>query len=604
MKYLRTKGLCGFALFFLLLLLSFNSAEEAFAGVKAGSGELRGVWVASVLGIDYPSTATADDRELRREADIILDNVKELGFNAVFLQVRPCADALYKSDIFPWSRYLTGTQGLAPTNGFDPLAYFVEEAHKRGLELHAWINPYRITASPGDNATLAFNHPALKYPELTVLHTDGKLYFNPGEPDARRLIIDGIEEILLNYDVDGIHMDDYFYPSGDFDDQANFQKYGDGVSNIEDWRRISNNVLIKDIKATVKSLKPDVAFGVSPFGIWANQASNPMGSETRGNESYYSSYADTKLWVEAGYLDYIMPQIYWNIGFEIADYQKLLKWWSDVVADTGVKLYIGQAAYRVVDAEAGSPWADGQEIRRQVALNRADSNVSGYCMYTYNSFMKNAALAQVIKEINSAPTVTVSDAPASGLGKLIDSPPGDVFPDITALPQKADIEYVAGLGIIKGYDDGKFYPYANIKRGDFVLMLTRMFDLPIERGLSNFDDVKPGDYYYDEIATAKAKGLILGVDGVHFAPAANITNQDLYVMAYRALFQMGAVDGIADEALLERYTDSNQIADYARQAIAYFTKTGVLTQTSLTPDTITNRADAAVFIANVTRSKP
>jgi len=568
-----------------LLFAGFSSilaVSDAYADER---DELRGVWVASVFGIDYPSKATTDDLALRNEATKVLDNIKEMGFNAVFLQVRPCSDALYKSNIFPWSQYLTGTQGTAPASGFDPLAYFTSEAHKRGLQLHAWVNPYRVTAVSEDNAKLSPNNPALKYPELTVLHTDGKIYFNPGEPAARQLIIDGIEEILRNYDVDGIHLDDYFYPSGDFADQETFHKYCGSFNNIADWRRNNNTELIKGIQAKMKEVKPSAAFGVSPFGIWANRASTPLGSDTSGNESYFRMFADTRLWVKEGYLDYIMPQIYWNIGFQAADYQKLLTWWTDVVSGANVKLYIGQAAYRAVDAKAGSEWHGGTEIRRQVDMNRKESSVSGYCMFTYNSFIKEPVLKNLLKEINT---------PNS-------SAPGSVFPDITVIPQKESIEYVASLGIIKGFDDGRFYPFENIRRGDFVLMLTRMFDLPIKQGLPNFADVGLGVYYYNEIATAKERALVNGIDGVNFAPIANITNQDLYVMAYRALNQMGSVYKEADESILETYTDGNQIADYARQAIAYFTETGVFTKNAINPTAIADRANAAEFIANVVR---
>jgi len=587
MKHLRKKGLC-ISLSCLMMLSACFAAEQTAGDVHAESEkELRGVWVASVFGIDYPSKATTDDRILRNEATVILDNIADMGFNAVFLQVRPCSDALYKSGIFPWSQYLTGTQGLAPNGGFDPLAYFVEEAHKRGLQLHAWLNPYRVTAVAEDNSKLSRENPASKFPELTVLHTDEKIYYNPGEPAARKLIIDGIAEILENYDVDGIHLDDYFYPGGEFADEATYQKYGGGFGNLADWRRNNNTMLIKDIQAKVRELKPEAVFGVSPFGIWANKGSHSLGSDTRGNESYTRQFADTRLWVKEGYLDYIMPQLYWQIGFEIADYQKLLPWWIDVASGTGVKLYIGLGAYRAVDAAASSEWYGGAEIRRQVSMNRQKAEVSGYCMFTYNSFIKNAALLNLIKELNHA-----------GVGGHT-----GVFPDIGNIPQRESIEYVASLGIIKGYDDGKFHPHANIRRGDFVLMLTRMFSLPIEKGLPNFADVASDMYYYDEIATAKAKGLILGLDGVHFAPDANITNQDLYVMAYRALAQIGRVEGEADESVLGRFADGSQIADYAREAIAHFTEAEVFKKSTIDPQKIADRANAAEFIANVVRSQ-
>ena len=185
MKNICKKGISVLLFFLLLWSVCFTQTAQAASIVHTGSGEFRGIWVATVLGIDYPSKATTNDKDLRNEATVILDNIKDMGFNVVFFQVRPCSDAFYKSNIFPWSQHLTGTQGLAPSNGFDPLAFFIEEAHKRGIELHAWINPYRITVSAGDNAKLAQSSPALKYPELTVLHSDGKMYFNPGEPAAR-----------------------------------------------------------------------------------------------------------------------------------------------------------------------------------------------------------------------------------------------------------------------------------------------------------------------------------------------------------------------------------------------------------------------------------
>jgi len=272
--------------------------------------EFRGVWVSSVFNLDYPSKKTTDDVTLKNEAIKILDNAEDMGFNAVLLQVKPSSDAIYPSKIFPWSQFLTGTQGLAPDNNFDPLEFFIEEAHKRGIELHAWINPYRITADPSFNNMLASNNPAVLHPELTVLHTDGKLYFNPGEPEARQLIIDGIKEILDNYDVDGIHIDDYFYPGKDFNDAETYAKYGQGFADINDWRRNNNNLLIKEISKTVHNKDTELKFGVSPSGIWANKKTSQLGSQTSGWETYSNQFADSRLWVKEGYVDYIMPQIW------------------------------------------------------------------------------------------------------------------------------------------------------------------------------------------------------------------------------------------------------------------------------------------------------
>ena len=548
-------------------------------------GELRGIWVASVWNIDYPSTATANDAVLRREAIEMLDNIQAMGFNTVYFQVRPTSDALYRSEIFPWSHWLTGQQGRAPTNNFDPLAFWIEEAHKRGLELHAWLNPYRITSRADDNYLLHPSNPAARYPELTILHTDGRLYFDPGNPRARQLIIDGIYEILRNYNVDGIHLDDYFYPGVDFPDAETFRRYGAGFTNINDWRRHSVTELIRGIQAIVRETRPSAQFGISPFGIWANRDTHPLGSDTRGNESFTRMFADTRLWVRNGYVDYIMPQLYWHIGFDLACYEILLNWWTDVVEGTNVRLYIGLGAYRVVGVGSANVWHRGEELRRQVAMNRQNDSVAGHVFFTYNSFMRVPVLQNLMREIHyeqerQRPT----------------------FPDIAGIPQRESIEYVASIGIIRGFPNGLFHPHQNIRRGDFVLMLLRMFNIEAETGHPNFADVDVEDHFYNEIATARARGLVQGIDGINFAPFANITNQDLYVMAYRALQQMGAVTGQADESVLAQFTDGNEIAYYARQAIAYFTERGVFTGNTIRPTRASDRANAAEFIANVVRA--
>ncbi len=370
--------------------------------VYGAENEFRGIWVSTVFAIDYPSSGyTTDCEVLKSEAIDLLDNISEMGFNAVFLQVRPSCDAFYKSEIFPWSKYLTGTQGQSPDNDFDPLAFFVDEAHKRGLELHAWINPYRVTATSSDNDLLSANNPAVLYPELTVTYTDGKIYLNPGEPKARQLILDGIDEIITNYDVDGIHLDDYFYPGEDFDDTDAFQKYGQEFSSIGDWRRNNNDLLISGINDLIEDKNPDIEFGVSPGGIWANESSNLLGSETNGNQTYYDSYADTRKWVKEEYVDYILPQIYWNIGHAAADYKVLVNWWSEASESTNVELYIGQAAYKAGSDDISDPWYGVSEIREQVDLNRNTSNVNGYSMFSYNSFVNNQELKELIKELQN-----------------------------------------------------------------------------------------------------------------------------------------------------------------------------------------------------------
>lgn len=374
---------------------------------KKAEKEFRGVWVSTVLNLDYPSGRNLTESALKAEADKILDDAERMGFNAVIFQVRPAGDALYKSDLFPWSKYLTGTQGKAPENGFDPLQYYIDGAHARGMELHAWINPYRVTKKESgeakhDFASLADTNPAKLHRSWVVEHTDGNLYYNPGIPEVRELLIDGVLEIVRKYDVDGIHFDDYFYPSAEFDDAATYQQYKGSFTNIKDWRRNNVDVLIRDLGAAIREADPDCAFGISPFGIWANKKSNPLGSDTSGGQSYYDHYADTRKWVKNGWLTYIAPQLYWNIGNTAADYEKLVAWWSDTVKGTDVKLYIGHGAYRAGNSDPSSPWYGVEEIRRQVEMNRSYPEVAGSIFFRIKTITAYPALVSVFQAMYGA----------------------------------------------------------------------------------------------------------------------------------------------------------------------------------------------------------
>ncbi|MDF2521582.1 MAG: hypothetical protein K0R84_2210, partial [Clostridia bacterium] len=402
-----------------LLVLSLTLSMVAVPSISNAEEkpELRGVWVASVVNIDYPSKATMDVESLKSEAIKILDNAKAMRMNAVFLQVRPASDALYKSKYFPWSKYLTGIQGLAPADGFDPLSFWVEEAHKRGMELHAWINPYRITkktaAEPAQElATLYPFNPAVLHPEWVVKYMDD-LYYDPGIPEVRQLVIDGVLEIVEGYNVDGIHFDDYFYPAKGFNDAASYKKYGSAYKSIDDWRRENVNILIKDLSKAINDTGKPVSFGVSPFGIWANSSSSPLGSDTKGNQSYFSQYADTRKWVKEGWLDYIAPQIYWNIGYSIADYSKIVGWWEDVVDGTKVDLYIGQAAYKAGNSNPMSPWYGVAEIEKQLKLNEESPEVKGSIFFSYKSFANNPALSAAVKAIHEQQDGVVAETPVT-----------------------------------------------------------------------------------------------------------------------------------------------------------------------------------------------
>ena len=359
----------------------------AYAAQPAQDG-MRGVWVSSVANIDYPSQQGLSGDQLKSEADTILNNIAAMGLNTVFLQVRPSADALYQSALFPWSRYVSGTTGQAPDGDFDVLAYWVEGAHSRGLQLHAWLNPYRITRDGKEELdALPETSPAKQHPEWVVEY-EGNYYFNPGLPAVQQLVVDGAAEIVRNYDVDGIHLDDYFYPGTDFNDATAYARYGDDFDDIGDWRRDNVNTLIASLDETVHAINPELSFGVSPAGIWDNKADNPKGSDTNGRSSYREIYCDSVEWVKRGTVDYICPQLYWSIGYEIADFEVLVDWWQDIVSTSDVALYIGIGAYRAAEAEPGDVWYGTAELERQLDMLDNSIDIQGEVFFSYASLME------------------------------------------------------------------------------------------------------------------------------------------------------------------------------------------------------------------------
>ncbi len=372
---------------------SSDSAADSDADIVERDG-LRGVWVASVLNLDFPSSADRTAAQLKAEIDEIVENAKDWGLNAIFLQVRPASDALYKSEIFPVSVFLSSDRTLP--EDFDPLAYAVEQAHAAGLELHAWVNPLRVTTGNAENpqtdlAALPENSPARQNPDWTVAYADGKVYFDAGYPEVRRLVTDGVLEIVNNYAVDGIHFDDYFYPSpfcGEtFDDSASFALYGE-ERELADYRRDNITALITQVYAAIKAADETVQFGVSPFAIWQDQANDPQGSNTAGGvETYSDLYADTRKWVKDEILDYICPQIYWSLTQNGFEYGMLYDWWRDCVADTGVKLVVGHAVYKVGTEETG--WDDPQEILNQIAHSDQSGGYGGSIFYRYAFLAEN-----------------------------------------------------------------------------------------------------------------------------------------------------------------------------------------------------------------------
>lgn len=369
---------------------STNAADTSTTSTVPTSSAkdgLHGVWVATVYNIDYPSKPGVSVEKLCTEADEILNHTVEMGLNAVFLQVRPSADAFYPSSVFPWSRYLTGNVGQAPGDDFDPLAYWVTAAHQRGLELHAWLNPYRITkAGKEELEALPSDSPAKQHPEW-VVECENNYYFDPGLPSVQQLVVDGAVEIVENYDVDGIHLDDYFYPSTEFNDDDTYARYGGDFDNRADWRRDNVNTLIASLDRTLHEKAPHISFGVSPAGIWDNKDSNPRGSNTRGRSSYSEIYCDSLHWIETGTVDYICPQLYWAIGYSVADFAHLSDWWEKAVANTDVALYIGMGAYRMDEAEPGDTWYGSSELARQLKLLHNERHVQGEIYFSYASLM-------------------------------------------------------------------------------------------------------------------------------------------------------------------------------------------------------------------------
>jgi len=460
-----------FILMISIMTLLFPGTK-LYSKANSSTDYFSGVWIASVLNINFPSRQDLSVSQMKNELINILDTAKDTGFKAIFFQVRPAADSLYKSEIFPWSVNLTGKQGKAPAEGFDPLAFICSEAEKRGIEIHAWVNPYRITASPGIKLSdLSPDNPARKNPEIVREYTDGKLYFDPGDPKSVELVVNGVLEIVKNYKVAGIHFDDYFYPGKDFDDSSTYEKYGGGLS-LEDFRRQNTYNLIKTVHDEVKKINPNVRFGVSPSGVWANKKSNPLGSDTNGYECYSQSYADTRKWVKDEIIDYIIPQIYWPIGFSACDYEVLAKWWNDVAEGTNVDLYIGHAAYKVGN-EGKENWTNPSEIPSQIALNKSLKNIKGSVFYGYSAITDNKlGLKDNLKAIFS--------------GENNDKPDNDTFKDLVfSYPQSGStVDYDKSFVI--GTADPRIPIYLNGKPIDRTPSGHFEVYLPLEVGKNTF----------------------------------------------------------------------------------------------------------------------
>lgn len=585
-KFSRTfKALCVLIGLFCVL----NSLPSAQADVvTAQKEEIRGVWVATLYSMDYPVKPTVSSEILRQSADELLSNVQKLGYNTIFFQVRPAGDSFYKSEIYPWSKYLTGTAGLAPADDFDPLQYLCQEAHKHGITVHAWVNPYRLSVSAGDADVQSDSAISKKYPHLTVNHTNGKIYLNPGEPETNELVVNGIIEIVHNYDIDGIHLDDYFYPDSSFPDGETFAKYGGNFTDIGDWRRNNTTNLIKSIRSAIKTENSNIIFSVSPCGIWANKSSLPDGSDTNGIQAYFDYYADTRLWVKENLVDWIIPQIYWNTGHSAADFETVAKWWSDTVKGTDVSLCIGQAAYKVADeTSAVSVWYSNngiEELNHQINYLRSSDGCIGYSHYRLGSIMSSTELQNFAISANTGNPILFTDI--SSFPWAIDA--------ITDLHQK---------GIVNGMGDGTFGCEKQVSRADFTLMLVRLLGKNTEF-TENFEDVTPDKYYYKEIGIAKALGITSGRDGNIFDPEGNITREDMAVMVYRVLEKEKLLNNDERIKLSEKFSDARSISAYAVDAVSVMAEKKFLSgyeTGDFRPKGYATRAETAVFLNRVAK---
>ncbi|MEV6263707.1 family 10 glycosylhydrolase [Streptomyces sp. NPDC051784] len=368
---------------------------------RAETGELRGVWIATVANLDWPSAPGLSAAAQEAELIAHLDRAVELRLNAVVLQVRPSADALWPSSYEPWAQCLTGVQGKDP--GWDPLGTAVREAHARGLELHAWFNPYRV-ANHTDPSRLVASHPARLHPDW-VLPYGGKLYYNPGLPEVRKFVQDAMLDAVSRYAVDAVHWDDYFYPypvAGQvFDDDDAYARYGADFGSKAAWRRDNTDRLVSETAARIKEVRSGVKFGISPFAVWRNATTDPLGSDTAaGVQTYDDLHADTRKWVKEGWIDYICPQAYWNIGFAAADYAKLVSWWADTVRGTGVGLYVGEALYKAGDPAQPAAWQDPAELSRHLDLAAGHPEVGGHVYFSAKQVKSDpiGAMARVVAD--------------------------------------------------------------------------------------------------------------------------------------------------------------------------------------------------------------
>lgn len=348
--------------------------------------EFRAAWIATVANIDWPTKGNYQSESQKAEYRKLLDMLVQNGMNAVIVQVRPAADAFYPSPYEPWSEWLTGKQGRAPEPYYDPLKFMIEEAHKRGLEFHAWCNPYRAEFQIG-KSSISPTHITKTHPEWFVAY-GGKRYFDPGNKQAQDFVVNVIRDIVKRYDVDALHFDDYFYPyriAGlEFPDDKTYKAYGEGMER-SDWRRSNVDSIIVKLHNGIREENPHCKFGISPFGVWRNKDLDSLGSDTKAGQTNYDDlYADILLWLKEGYIDYVVPQLYWEHGHRAAPYEVLVDWWSQ--HSYGKHCYVGLGIYK---AGSNARWRDRNIIPLQIQDARSFATIQGQVYFSSKSFVRN-----------------------------------------------------------------------------------------------------------------------------------------------------------------------------------------------------------------------
>ncbi|HEY5371714.1 MAG TPA: family 10 glycosylhydrolase [Hanamia sp.] len=350
--------------------------------------EFRGVWVATVVNIDFPSSKNLSTQQQKDEFIKLLDMHKRNGMNALIVQIRPAADAFYPSQYEPWSEYLTGKQGQPPSPYYDPLKFMITETHKRGMEFHAWMNPYRAEFKIG-KSSISPTHITRLHPEWFIDY-GGVKYFDPGNKDAQNFVENVVRDVVKRYDIDAIHFDDYFYPyriaGKEFNDQSSFAKYGNGMSR-DDWRRSNVDSIILHLSKAIKEENKYCQFGISPFGVWRNIDKDPEGSNTKAGQTNYDDlYADILLWLRMKWIDYVVPQLYWEISQKVVGFEVLTDWWAN--HSYGRQLYIGQGIYRALESKSYA-WKNKNELPNQIKFLRKYPQIQGSVFFSSSTFSAN-----------------------------------------------------------------------------------------------------------------------------------------------------------------------------------------------------------------------